>query len=88
MKCLADNLIGNVRAIEVAGINVIDAKCYCFAQNGNSSIHIAWRTKDPFTRKLHRAVSHAIQGQRSIWECKSAAKVLLLGHIARFSKNF
>ncbi len=46
IKRFADNLIGDVRTIKVAGINVIDAQCQRLAQHGYSDVAILGETQD------------------------------------------
>ena len=62
MKRLANDLVGDVRSVEVAGINVIDAGCDGLPQHGNGGGAILRWTEDTLAGKLHGAVAHAPHG--------------------------
>src|SRR5580700_2082452 len=72
MKRLLDDLIGYMRAVIVAGIDVIHAGCDRLAQNSNRSVNIARRSPNLRTGKLDRAVAHSLQADRSARKCKTA----------------
>jgi hypothetical protein len=59
MKGLLDNLIGDMRAVEVAGVYMIYASGDGFAQNGDCSVNILWWAENARASELHRAVAHA-----------------------------
>jgi len=69
MQRLPDELIGDVRAVEIAGIDVVHARCHGLTQDGDCARDIAGRTPYELVaiaaRKLHRAVAHPADGQRS-----------------------
>jgi hypothetical protein len=60
MKSTLDNLIGYVRAVVVAGVDVIHARGYRFAQNSNRGVNVPWRPKNFRPGKLHGAIAHAV----------------------------
>src|ERR1700678_1178663 len=68
MKRLLDNLVGHVRTVKVAGIDVVDSRCNRLSQNSNRSVHVAWWSPNLWTGELHRAVTHAVQRQRGARE--------------------
>lgn len=43
MQRLADQMIGDVRAVEIAGVDVIDPACHRFAQHGQGGVAILGR---------------------------------------------
>ena len=47
MQRAANDLVGNVRSIEIAGVNVIHAGGYRFAQHSDGGIGIARWSPDP-----------------------------------------
>jgi hypothetical protein len=57
-----DQLIGHVRTVVVAGVNVVDARIHRRSQNGHGGVDIARRS--PYVRpgQLHGAVAHPLQG--------------------------
>ena len=59
MERFSDKLIGNVRAIEVAGVDVIDTEPKNLAQDGEGTVVIYWRPEYVRTSQLHGAVAHA-----------------------------
>ena len=67
MERLLDDLIRDVRTIEIAGIYVVHSSGDGLAQNSDRSRNIAWRSPDELVAiaagKLHRAIAHAIQLQ-------------------------
>ena len=63
MERFFDELIGYVRAIEVAGIDVIDAELNNLAQNRYCTVMICWRPEYMRTSQLHGTVPHASKGQ-------------------------
>jgi hypothetical protein len=60
MKGLLNDLICHMRAIKVAGIDMIHAERYRFTQNSNRTLHIARLSPHLRTGKLHCAVAHAV----------------------------
>jgi len=59
MERFSDKLIGNVRAIEVAGVDVIDTEPDNLAQDRNGTVVVCWRPEYMRTSQLHGAVAHA-----------------------------
>ena len=59
MQCFFDQLIGNMRTIEVAGIDVINSEPNDFAQDCDRGLVIFWWPEDMRTGELHRAVAHS-----------------------------
>ena len=57
MKRLANKLVGDVRAIEIAGVNVIDAARHGLPQHGEGRIAIIRRSKHTRSGELHRAIA-------------------------------
>ena len=62
MQRLADQLVGDVRAVEVAGVDVVHAARHRLAQHGERRVAILGRTEDAGPGELHRAVAHAVHG--------------------------
>jgi hypothetical protein len=60
MQRLADQLIGDVRPIEVAGIDVVDAARHRLAQHRERRVAVLGRTEHTGTGELHRAVAEAV----------------------------
>src|SRR5580704_19430794 len=60
MKRLANKLIGDVWAIEIAGINVIDPAHHRFAQHGEGRVAIFRRSKHARPGELHGAVAQTV----------------------------
>jgi len=60
MQRFPDDLIGDVGAVEIAGIDVVDAAFDGFAQHGDSFIAIPWRAEDALAGKLHGAIAEAL----------------------------
>src|SRR4029077_13515077 len=80
MESLLDDLIGHMRSVVVAGINVVHAGLYCLAKNSNGSIDVPWRSPDAGPGELHRTVSHALQNHRCSRESESSSKISLFDH--------
>ena len=62
MQRFADQPIGDVRPIEVAGVNVVDPARHRLAQHGDRLVVILGRTKNARPRELHRPITHAAHG--------------------------
>ncbi len=81
MERLPDDLIGDVGAIVVAGVDVVDAGGNGFPQNGDGSVSVTRRSPNLRTGELHCAIAHAVENHRCAGECEAAAEVsLLFGH--------
>jgi hypothetical protein len=63
MQRLFYKLIGYVRPIEVAGVDVIDAEPNNFAQDGERTVVVCGRPEYMRPSELHGAVPHASQDQ-------------------------
>ena len=59
---LADQLVGDVGAVEVAGVDVIDPTGHRLPQHGERRPAILGRPEDAGPGKLHRAIAHAVDG--------------------------
>ena len=55
-----DDLICDMRPIEVAGIDVIDSERDGIPQHRNCGVHIPRRSPYVWASKLHRAVPHSV----------------------------
>ena len=80
MQRLLDDLIGHMRAVKVAGIDVIHAGRDRLSQNSNGGLPIARRAPHLRTGKLHRSIAHTVYDHRGAGERKGAAKVYLCRH--------
>ena len=60
MQRLADELIGDVRAVEVAGVDVIDAARDRLAQHGDRRLAVLRRPEHAGSGELHGAVAEAL----------------------------
>src|SRR6266513_1567596 len=63
MQCFFDQLISDMRPIEVASIDVIDSEPNDLAQDCDRAVMIFWWPENMWTSKLHGAVAHASQDQ-------------------------
>ncbi len=79
-----DDLIGDMRTIEVAGVDVIDAARNGFPQYRDRSVNVARRSPHVWAGKLHRAIAHSVQSHGGAGEREGAAKVWLIRHSAGF----
>ena len=75
MERLADDLIGDVRAVVVRRIDVVHAGGDSFAQDGDGRVAVLRRTEDARTGEPHRAVAHPMDGQRGPGERKRPAQL-------------
>jgi hypothetical protein len=73
MQGFFDDLIGDVRAIEVAGVDVVDAGRDGFTEDGDGLRSVAWRSKDMGAGELHGSVADAVDGERGAGEGEGAA---------------
>ena len=62
MQCFANDLIGDVGAVEIAGVDVIHAGRDSFAQHGQRRVAILGRPEHAGPRKLHGAIAKALHG--------------------------
>ena len=63
MQRFFDKLIGYMRAIKVAGVDVGNTELNNLAQNRDCTVMICWRPEYVRTSQLHGAVTHASQDQ-------------------------
>ena len=63
MQRFFDQLICDMRPIEVAGVDVIDSEPNDLAQYCDRVVVIFWWPENMWTGKLHGAVTHPSQGQ-------------------------
>src|SRR5439155_27156063 len=63
MQCFFDQLIGDMRPIEVAGVDVIDSEPHDLAQDCDRAVVIFRWPEYMWTSELHGAVAHARQDQ-------------------------
>ena len=62
MQRFADDLVGDVRAVKIAGVDVIHAGRDSFAQHGQCRVAILGRPEHAGPRKLHGAIAKAPHG--------------------------
>ena len=60
MQSFLDNLVGDVRAIEVGGVNMVYARRDRLPKDGESSVRVLGRTINTRAGELHRAVTHPL----------------------------
>src|SRR6266446_8571957 len=63
MQRFFDKLIGYMRAIEIAGVDVGDTELNNLAQDRDRTVAICWRPEYMRTSQLHSAVTHAGKDQ-------------------------
>src|SRR6266545_6511107 len=63
MQCFFDQLIGDMRPIEVAGVDVIDSEPNDLAQDCDRAVVIFRWPEYMWTSQLHGAVAHSSQDQ-------------------------
>src|SRR5664279_3996492 len=80
MEGLLDDLVGDMRPVKVAGINMIHTRFNRFPQDRYALVHIARWSPDARAGKLHRAIAHAVHLHRCTRERKTAAKIRLCRH--------
>ncbi len=78
---LLDDLVGDVRSVEVAGVDVVDSEFDGFAEDGERGIHVPGGAEDVRAGELHGAVAHAIDGEGGSGEGEGAAEVGLCVHL-------
>src|SRR5260370_34462320 len=61
MKRLFDDLVGHMRTVKIAGIDVVDPSRNSLSQNGYSSLSITRRSPHLRAGKLHGAITHSLQ---------------------------
>src|SRR5215831_11573934 len=81
MERLPDDLIGNVRTIIIAGVQVVHARLNRVAQNPEGLFAIARWSPHPRTRQLHRAIAHTVNRHARVREREASAEIGLPGHL-------
>ena len=69
MQRLADELVGDVRAVEVAGVDVVHAARDGLAQHGQCRVVILGRAEHAGPGELHGAVAEPLHGAVAEGEC-------------------
>ncbi len=84
MQRLLDDLIGDMRTVEIAGVDVVHARGHRLAQNRDGAGNVARRTPHSLVAilpsELHCPVTHAVYGQRSARERKGAPGISRFSH--------
>src|SRR6204780_5807276 len=80
MKPSFDHLTSNMRAVIVAGINVVHAGGDSRPQHIHRSIHVARRAPNPAAGQLHGAVAHSVNSARGSGKGELAAELSLYSH--------
>jgi hypothetical protein len=62
MERFADDLVGDMWSVEIAGVDVIDAARHRLAQHRDGGGAVLRRAEHAGSRKLHRAIAHALHG--------------------------
>ncbi|MNC76633.1 hypothetical protein D3C81_1409580 [compost metagenome] len=60
MQGFTDQLVGDMRSIEIGGINVVHPSFQRCAQHGDRRIGIFWRAEYVWPRQLHGTVAHTV----------------------------
>src|SRR5258707_8468033 len=81
MKSLFNDLVGHIRAVKVAGIDMVHACRNRLPQNSNRSLNIARRSPYLRASKLHRAAAHPVPGEAGLGKLQATAKA---GRIGQF----
>ena len=84
MKRSLDNQIRHMRAVIVAGIDMIHAARDGLSQNCDRSVDISWRSPYHFfaisSGQLHGAVTHAVYSYRGAGQSEIAREISLFNH--------
>src|SRR4051794_19831134 len=75
MQRLLDDLIGHMRTVKVARIDMVHPGCHCLSQNSNRTVNNARWSPHLWAGKLHGAVPHAFNRHRGARKCEVAAKI-------------
>src|SRR5215471_14586332 len=80
MERLLDNLIRDMRTIEIARVDVVHSGFDSFPQNPHGTLRIARWSPNLGTRQLHRTISYAVHGHRGVCKGVASAKVNVSHH--------
>ena len=80
MKCFADQLIRHKWAVEITGVDMIDAACHRLSQHADCSVAIPWGSEHARTGKLHCAVTHPVHFTAS--KCKTSGFLDINHHLS------
>src|SRR4029077_20629161 len=84
MQRLLNDLIGDMRTVEIAGVDVVHARCDSLAKNRDRTGSIAWRAPNPLVAilsgELHGPITDPVHSQRSARERKAATEAHLFSH--------
>ena len=75
MQRLFNKVIGNMRPVKVARIDVINSELNNFAQDRDCSVVVCGRPEYMRTSQLHGTISDAVESDRRAWKRKSPAKI-------------
>ena len=75
MQRLFNQLIGNMRPVKVARIDVIDSELNNFAQDRDCPVVVCGRPEYMRTSQLHGTISDAVKRDRRARKPKSPAKI-------------
>ena len=62
MQALADQVVDDVRAVVLSGVDVVDAEFDGAPQHSTGAVRITRRAKHARTGELHRAEADAVDG--------------------------
>ena len=71
---LPDDLVSDVRPVEVGGVNMVDAGGDGLAKDGDGTLSVPRRSPHTAAGQLHRAVAYPLDCQRGAGERESAAE--------------
>src|SRR2546429_7124525 len=80
MKRLLDNLIGYMRAVVVAGVDMVYAGGDHRSENSNRGVDVRWRSPNFRAGKLDRAVAHPVQADCGARKREGATELRLFRH--------
>src|SRR4029077_10636851 len=84
MQRLFNKLIGNMRPVKVARIDVIDSELNNFAQDRDCPVVVCGRPEYMRTSQLHGAISDAVDRGGGAWKRKSPAEIRAVGSCIHF----
>jgi hypothetical protein len=74
MQGLPDNLVRDMRAVEIGGIDMVHARGDGRAQDGDGAVRILGRTPYAGAGQLHCAIAYALDSQRGAGKREAAAE--------------